>query len=74
MADIPSKSSPDPVRWTLCVCGHAEHQHRLTPSGRFVCGFVSRGVTSRGVVGLPYVYECPCENYAAAAKEVPDGR
>ena len=58
-----SETSHDDPRWTICICGHAEHQHRATPSGRFVCCAVTHGTTSSGVIGLPYSYECECVNY-----------
>lgn len=61
------------VEYEGCVgCGHNIAKHYSDPTGKVRCMVVKRGVSTRGVQGLPYAIDCPCTNYSVPT-EVSDG-
>lgn len=62
MANIPTAE--------ICPgCGHPMSLHVNDVTGRARCFAVERGVSSSGVLGLPYERHCPCADF-----KVPDVR
>jgi hypothetical protein len=54
----------------VCVgCEHDLDSHVVTVTGAVICLVTQHGVSSRGVLGIPYHSGCDCKNYHSAQRD-----